>query len=430
MPPAGPARPRVSRETRLLLITALVSLMAIWALARLRFPDRPVSPNSLPPVLTQLAPRSSIEEIPALITDLTPRLAPLLVPVTMQPALPAIGRAPSPTARVGLRVSDDAAVVLLEDGMRVTGDVVVLAHDRVSGLALVAARLQSVAAPATWIPRRPDLPRYLLAADAADLAPAFRPVFVGALVAARSEVWPGSVWILPARIDIAPGEMVFAWDGALAGLVVSLDGRPALVPAQSLVAMADRLIHDPPGPPAHLGVRLQPMTGAIASATGAGHGLVVTDVEPGGPAASHLDVADVIEAADGHPIVSLDGWRARLARLAPGDSVALRVRRAGGVLDIRLTAAGSGAARALLPHGLTMRSMSGIGAEVIRVEPGSSAARAGLVPGDVITYFDGLRAPGGPQISRAYAAAPEDRPVLVAITRGGGHHVLTMQRSP
>ena len=49
-------RPRVSRETRRLLVAAGLALLALWILARLRFPERPPSPNPVAPVLTQISP--------------------------------------------------------------------------------------------------------------------------------------------------------------------------------------------------------------------------------------------------------------------------------------------------------------------------------------------------------------------------------------
>jgi hypothetical protein len=47
-------RPRVSRETRLLLAAGVMAVAALWLLARIRFPERPVSPNPVPSVLSQL----------------------------------------------------------------------------------------------------------------------------------------------------------------------------------------------------------------------------------------------------------------------------------------------------------------------------------------------------------------------------------------
>lgn len=55
----GLRRSRISRDTRLLLITVCIAVAALWVLARLRFPDRPATANPIPPLLTQLAPRAA-----------------------------------------------------------------------------------------------------------------------------------------------------------------------------------------------------------------------------------------------------------------------------------------------------------------------------------------------------------------------------------
>jgi hypothetical protein len=428
VPQAGPAPPRLSRETRLLLVTALVSLVAIWGLARLRFPDRPISPNPLPPVLTQLAPRSPVEEIPTLIADLTARLAPLvvLVPVSDATGRPDI----APEARAGLRVGVDAAVVLLDDEVRTGEGVDIVARDQISGLTVVRTQPLAIASlPATWLPRRPDLPRYLLVAEFTGGALSFRPVFVGPLAAAPSETWYGTVWLPPARTDLMPGDLAFTHDGALAGLVVAFEGRPALVPAATLTTLADRLIDDPPAPAGYLGVHVQPMTGPLAAATGALHGVIVAHVEPDGPAAGRLMVADVIEAVDGHPVASVEAWRARAVRRPAGEPATFRVRRAGTAEEVQVIPADARPARDDPPHGLTLRTVASVGAEVVRVDPDSAAARAGLRAGDRITYFAGIRAPAAAEIVRAFDAAPADRPILVAISRAGRHHVLAMKSS-
>ena len=43
---------RLSRETRHLLIAAFAALLALWILARLRFPERTSIANPIPPLLT------------------------------------------------------------------------------------------------------------------------------------------------------------------------------------------------------------------------------------------------------------------------------------------------------------------------------------------------------------------------------------------
>jgi len=40
MDPVNSARPRVSRETRMLITTIVISIVALWVLSRVRFPER------------------------------------------------------------------------------------------------------------------------------------------------------------------------------------------------------------------------------------------------------------------------------------------------------------------------------------------------------------------------------------------------------
>src|SRR5687768_3000282 len=118
-------RPRVSRETRMLLTTALVAIVALWVLARVRFPDRPAPQNPVQPLLTQLTPRPTFADLAAEIAGLRPRLDPLLVPASATVA--------------GLRFQDDVALAWRDpwqDGVTWSTPAL-LRDDRASGLTLV-----------------------------------------------------------------------------------------------------------------------------------------------------------------------------------------------------------------------------------------------------------------------------------------------------
>ena len=64
---------------------------------------------------------------------------------------------------------------------------------------------------------------------------------------------------------------VFTTDGALAGLCVSHDGQAAIVPTALLFSAVDRL-QQQSGEAGDLGIAIQPLSPAIASATGASDG--------------------------------------------------------------------------------------------------------------------------------------------------------------
>jgi S1-C subfamily serine protease len=78
--------------------------------------------------------------------------------------------------------------------------------------------------------------------------------------------------------------------------------------------------------------------------------------------------------------------------------------------------------------GLTMRTVRRMGAEVVEVSPASAAARLGIREADVITAIGNIRAPTAQQVEAAFAAAPVNRPLLVAIARGNRHHVVALEK--
>jgi S1-C subfamily serine protease len=155
----------------------------------------------------------------------------------------------------------------------------------------------------------------------------------------------------------------------------------------------------------------------------------VTWVDAEGPAAGQLLPTDVIETVAGETLVAMDDWAARLARVTPGDSIVLGVRRKGEVHEVHLTAAH----RPALPAepsrlGLTMRAIPGTGAEVVRVDSGSAAARAGIQAGDVLTLIGQTDRPTPAAVNRAFLAMPEDGALLVGFVRAQRHHVVALEK--
>ncbi|MGH9314245.1 MAG: PDZ domain-containing protein, partial [Vicinamibacterales bacterium] len=353
----APARPRISRETRLLLFTILISMAALWALARLRFPERPATPNPVPPFLTQLAAPPSFGDLASEISTLEPQLLPSLAIVEL-PALP---------LAVVLRVRDDVGATLLATPSGSIGAErsvlpTLVAHDPASRLALM--KIPGAPAPelTPWSPDRIDRPRFMVASDVSGQGASLRPVFVGRLHPATDPAWPGEIWVLPARTGVAPGDFLFTIDGALAGLVIPHAGTLALVPGDTVLRTAEHLLGQKTAEAGWLGVEVQALTPRLASATGARAGVIVSSVHPQGPAAARLAVTDVIETAGGAPMASPDEWRVRVARLMPGESIVFRVRRRGETVDVSVMAATPPAPGSPLTLGLTMQTLSRAGA--------------------------------------------------------------------
>lgn len=433
MEKGGPPRRRVSRETRLLFITVLISIVTLWVLARIRFPDRPATPNPVPPLLlTQLADRPRFEDLAVRVAELESRLVPFLLALELEPPPPPGGQ-PAAARDVipALRIREDVAVTLLTATPGATpprpADLAVLARDPASGLAVI--RVPTAPAPAltAWSPQRMQYPRYVIVSDVSRQGRSLQPVFVGSLHPVASPTWLESIWAVPAHTELATGEFVFTTGGTLAGLAIEHEGRPAILPAEAVIRAADRLLREGSRDGGWLGVEVQALTPAVALVAGASGGVMVAWVDPRGPAAEKLAVTDVIETIGDEVVATLEHWEARLARLAAGDSLVLRVRRRGDMREVHLTAGGAPPTLSeahLL--GLTMRAVPRIGVEVVRVDPGSAAARAGIEAGDVMTLIGEIERPTPAQVTRAFQATPEDRPLLVGVTRGDRHRVLAV----
>jgi len=422
------ARPRVSRETRLLLTTVLISIAVLWVLARLRFPERAAPANPVSPVLTQIAPRSGFADLAAEVSDLQGRVLRPFVPLEFYP-----GRTPiTPTAPriAALRVRQDLALALLEPTPEqgpgpVLTSATVVAHDLASGLLIVSVPPQAPPELQYWAPRRAESSRYMLVTDLSEGGLTLRPVFIGAFHASDSPVWGAPVWTVPAHTDIRPGTFLFTTTGALAGLVIDHEGLPGIVPAEWLLGLADRLVARGSRAPGWLGIEVQPLTPALAGATRVPSGLIVSWVDPDGPGATSVRPLDVIETIDRHTEATPPQWRARTSRIAPGDVLRLRIRRGDRVEDVELTAAEAAARRS--PLGLVMRGLRMIGTEVVSVEAGSAGARAGVQPGDLITIAGPVRAPSPAQVAQVFSSARPGSPVLFGLSRGTTRLVIAIE---
>jgi hypothetical protein len=431
MDPSRPYRPRVSRETRLLLTTALVAVATLWVLARIRFPDLPATPNPVAPLLSQLAITPTFDGLASEVAQLQARIEPSLV--ALEPsALVSADSADSPVRLLALRMRDDLAIALLPAVLPRAPAATdrVLGLDTASGLAVVHIAA-GPAAPASvpWAPRRPERPRFLMVTDMPAERLALRPVFVTALEPIDSVVWSELIWAVPGPSTLVPGSFAFTTAGEFAGMVVEHGGRRAIVPAAIVLAAAERLIGRVTSPAGDVGIEVQALTPDVAAATGAGSGLVVTWVDPAGPAAGLVTVGDVIETAGGHPLPTLEHWRVRLARLGAGDTLSLGVRAGGKLRDIQMLAPAAARPPANgTALGMRLQRMSRAGSTVLGVDAGSAADRAGLEPGDLITSIGGQSSPTPLDVREAFAAALAGQPVLVGVTRGATHRVTTLSR--
>jgi S1-C subfamily serine protease len=250
-----------------------------------------------------------------------------------------------------------------------------------------------------------------------------QPVFLGHLSVSRNSGWSAEVWGMSSYATVPNGTFVFTTSGLLAGLVIGQPETPAIVPADTVIALAQRLLAEGHEPPGWLGIDVQPLTPQIRTATGIKAGVVVTWVDPQGTAAGKIVATDIVKTAGENAIQTIADWEAGPARLTAGEVITLRVWRSGREEEVELTAIPPPAASVSSRLGLTMRVRPGVGAEVLSVEEGSVAIRSGIAVDDVLTRIGDIAAPTPAQVTGAFAAA-KDRALLVAITRGTQHFVV------
>lgn len=429
METSSPYRPRVSRETRSLLVAGVLAVAALWVLARIRFPERPVTPNPVPSVLGQLAAGPKYDDLAGEIAQLQARVQPSILGLEVSSTR--LGSLQAARWTPAIRLRDDLAVAWAPPRASPESwhEATILAHDAASGLAVARVPNTVQSSPLVpWTPRQPQQSRYLIASDVSSRGISLRPVFVGSLDPLETPLWSEPLWAMPSRTDVAPGSFLFTTGAELAGLVIAFGGGLALVPGATVLAEADRLLAMRRGPAGTFGIDVQDLTPSVAAVTGAPAGVVVTWVDPDGPGRGHVMAGDVVEAIDGRALASREHWNVRVARLSAEESLTLRVRRRGELREVALVARAPVSHDANRSLGLTLRGRPRIGTEVVRVEPASAADRAGLIPGDVITLIGDVPTPTPAQVARSFASAEPRQGLMVAVTRGDAHFVTTLER--
>jgi hypothetical protein len=414
-------RPRVARETRLLLGVAVLAVVALWALARLRFPDRSPSQQVVAPILAPLVARQGFAGLEGQLSDATARLGPSMV-IVRTAAGPRSGAG---VPQVALRLQKEIGVYLAAGDGALAADAGVLPIARdVTGLRVVAVPPGPAAPVAvSWFRRDPLAPRYLLQTSASDAGVSLSPVLVGGLVPEDAALWTGSLWRASTGAGLTSGSFLFTPDGEWIGLAVTRGGRPAIAPAELVVRLAEARLTRTDGAELTLGVDVQAMTPALAGLLAFPNGVAVTRVQADGPAHGILHVGDVVHAADGRPLPTLEHWRRHLADLGARPTN-LAVWRDGESRILAVTpgplvpAPGPAPAVTSRPPGLTLRLVPGQGSVITALPPDSPMAEAALRVGDLITRLGATNAPT-PGDVRAALAARGAPGLLVAFTRDG-----------
>jgi Do/DeqQ family serine protease len=195
-----------------------------------------------------------------------------------------------------------------------------------------------------------------------------------------------------------------------------------------------------------LGVRISDVTPETAATLGlAGNsGALVTEVNPSSAAEkAGIQVYDVIVSINGTRLRGSGSLRSTIGLLPPGEKVAVALIRDGREQTVSAVLGELAPTAAAVPAGPSQEqkrdlddvfegaeivdntSQNGItGVLVVRVDPGSAAAGAGLRPGDVITHVNKMRVRN---LAEAMAIMEEARAILLEVQRDGRSTVVVMR---
>ena len=98
-----------------MLTAALGAVLALWALARVRFPDLPASSNPVAPLLSQLSTVPTLDSLASEVSQLQTRLDASLLALDPNTLETGAGGDASPRRLAALRVRDDLAIAVTDE---------------------------------------------------------------------------------------------------------------------------------------------------------------------------------------------------------------------------------------------------------------------------------------------------------------------------
>jgi len=227
----------------------------------------------------------------------------------------------------------------------------------------------------------------------------------------------------------------------------AFSGMGFAIPAQIVRPTVEELIRDGKVTHGYMGIGISDVTPEnskffdVSDASGA----VVTQVEPGSPAAkAGLKVGDVIAELDGQKVTDAGQLQVEVGQKTPGTTIKLQVIRDGKntTLPVTLEAMGSrdndGTETAEGDHGkmhwgIGLSDMTPDlreqlqapkdvhGAVIEQVQPGSSADNAGLQRGDVIVQVNRHDVQSASDVQQALGSVPKGKDALILVWSNGGN---------
>jgi hypothetical protein len=420
------------RETQLLLVTIGVSIGVLLLLSRFRFPERAAEPPATPAAapLERLAARAAYDELASTMADLERRLT---GPVAVLPVSPQReGR-----FAVAPRVTPDRAIALLREDETLPGESAstsrIISRDRAGEWAVIGVPHDADAVVLARVgPPRPG-PRYVVAVEGTANALTLRPVYVGRTALVQDERTSTPLLSLSGLQDEVPrGAAIFSLDGTFIGLVAGGGGSTiTVIPGDFLKEVAASATAAAERRRGHLGIRVEALTESLGRATGATVGVIVNDVIHPGPAVGVLLPGDVIQSIGGAPVTTVGDFRRAEEAITPSQTVSVSILRRRAAEQVTVRAADSLAMTAPAPvdvPGFVLRPVEGSGIEVVAIDAGTPAARAGLQRGDLIVAIDGRAAEDVSGLMRAFSGAPVGGAWVLTVHRGLQRHTLALEK--
>jgi Do/DeqQ family serine protease len=215
------------------------------------------------------------------------------------------------------------------------------------------------------------------------------------------------------------------------------------IPAEMAMLAASQIIDYGGVQRGQMGVTIQDLTPELAEAMGidAPRGALVSGVMPASPAEkAGLRPGDVVTAVDGKAIGSSSELRNTIGLMRPGQSIAVDIVREGETRTLEMALQDQQKSAQAVP--LVGERFAGLalgplpeshplageveGVFVQSVAPGSNAARAGVMAGDVIVSINRQPVSGPDDLAQA-AASAQGRPLLLHIRRGAGSLFVAMR---
>jgi serine protease Do len=235
------------------------------------------------------------------------------------------------------------------------------------------------------------------------------------------------------------GGVLVDTDGAMVGMVVGHGAGAGLaLPSNTVRRIASTLLEQGRIRRGWLGIDVQPLDPALASALGARdtRGALVVDVRRGGPAARvGLRPGDIVYEVDGRPVDSAARMLAAIAGFAPGRRITLKAWRRGRDVALGMVVAEAPDARGAGSLGRRAKARLGgldvgpiasdIGVVVSELAWDGAAARAGIRRGDVIRELNGRATRSLAEFEDALEVLPADARIVMLLQRGATSSYIT-----